>query len=170
MEKMWVGRVDFNMSKIFKFGISGAVNAVGQVSDDDSTTGNNTLLAPDFGIYLPSGFDIEGAWATGIIDKTFIEEFENKSYTVWDLSGRWKRFLDKPLEAWGGLSGFELAASYSGINSDVSTSDESRVYRGGFGIYFGKRTRLQSNFEYHEPADKNEDSFTTYRTNFTVNL
>lgn len=168
--KMWVGRVDFNLSKVVKVGVSGAVNQVGQASDSDTTTGNNTLLAPDFGIYLPSGIDIEGAIATGIIDKSFIEQFADKKYTVWNLSGRWKKFYKTALEAWGGLNGFELAASATGINSDVSTADESNVYKGGFGLYFGKRMRLQSNFEYHIPVAEGEDNFTTIRTNFTLNF
>ncbi|MFQ5583576.1 MAG: porin, partial [Calditrichia bacterium] len=142
--KMVVGRIDLNLSNVFKFGLSGAVNNVGTRTDTLNTAGNNTLIAPDFGIYLPAGIDIEGGIAFGEISKGFIEEFEDKKYTVWDVSGRWKTRFDQ-LEEWGGLSGVEVAAGISSINSDASSNDGTLFLKVGPGIYFGKNARLQSN-------------------------
>lgn len=165
--KMLVGRVDFNFSRVVKVGISGAINNVGTRTDTLNTAGNNTLIAPDFGLYLPAGIDIEGGIAFGEISKGFIEEFDDKKYTVWDVTGRWKTRFNE-LEEWGGLSGVELAAGISSINSDASKDDNTIFLKVGPGIYFGKNARLQSNLEIAIPPEG--DTHYTARSQFTFNF
>jgi hypothetical protein len=167
--KMWVGRVDYNFSDAFKVGLSGAINDVGIRTESLDKTGNNTLIAPDFGIYLPAGIDIEAGIAFGEISKGFIEEFDDKKYTVWDITGRWKTTFAK-MENLGGIDGFEIAAGVSGVNSDASNTDKSVEYRIGPAIYFGKKTRFQANFEVIDFADPNEDTNYAVRNQFTVNF
>jgi len=168
--KMLVARLDYNFSKIVKVGISGAINNVGTRTDSLDRTGNNTLIAPDFGIYLPAGFDVEGGIAFGEISKGFLEEFDNKEYTVWDVTGRWKKMFSTAIESLGGLNGVEIAAGISGVNSDASNTDKAVEIRFGPAIYFGKNTRLQTNFEILDPAAQNEDTNYAVRSQLTVNF
>jgi hypothetical protein len=114
--------------------------------------------------------DIEGGLAAGEISRGFLQELDDKKYTTWDLSGRWKKFLSKEIPEVGGLNGFEIAAGITGLNTDADNADASRVVRLGGGIYFGKRTRLQSNLEFFNPADEEADDFWSIRSQFTVNL
>jgi hypothetical protein len=167
--KMYVGRMDYNFSNAFKVGLSGVINNVGTRQDTLNTTGNNTLIAPDIGIYLPIGLDIEAGIAFGEISKGYVAEFDDKKYTVWDVTGRWKTTFAK-VENLGGIDGFEIAAGVSGVNSDASTGDKSVEYRIGPAIYFGKKMRLQANFEVIDFADPNENTNYAVRNQFTVNF
>ena len=168
--KMYSGRLDYSISDKVKFGLSGAVNFIGNEVDTLDNTGKNTVIAPDFGIYLPSGVDLEGGIAWGSISKSYIEVAENQNYIMGDLTGRWKKLLEEPLENWGGLSGFELAAGVSYIDIDSNELNQRNSYRFGPAVYFGKKSRLQVNAEVVEPAEKNEDPFWRIRSQFTVNF
>jgi hypothetical protein len=168
--KMYTGRLDFAASERVRLGVSGGVNYVGNEVDTLSNKGENTIIAPDFGVYLPSGFDLEGALAFGNISKSFIEEAENKNYVVMDLTGRWKKMFKSTLDNWGGLSGFEMAAGISYIDIESNELNQRNSYRFGPAAYFGKKTRLQVNAEIVEPAEKNEDVFWRIRSQFTVNF
>jgi hypothetical protein len=168
--KMYTGRIDYDVTKQLQVGLSGAVNFLGNELDSLSNEGKNTLIAPDFGLYLPSGFDLEGGIAFGSISKSFIEAAENKNYVVFDLTGRWKKMFKNTLEMWGGLSGFEIAAGYSFIDIDTNELNQRNSYRFGPAVYFGKKTRLQTNAEIVEPAEQNENVFWRIRSQFTVNF
>ena len=168
--KMYTGRLDYDFSDKVQVGLSGAVNFVGNEVDTLSNEGQNTIIAPDFGIYLPSGFDLEGGVAFGSISKSFIEQAENKSYVAADLTGRWTKTFKKELEYWGGLSGFEMAAGFSYIEIDDNELNQRNAYRIGPAIYFGKKSRLQVNAEIVDPAATNEDVFWRIRSQFTVNF
>ena len=152
--KMYTGRLDYSISEKIQLGLSGAVNFVGNDVDTLDNTGENTIIAPDFGIYLPAGIDLEGGLAWGSISSSYIEEAENQNYIAADLTGRWKKFLEEPIENWGGLSGFELAAGFSYIDIDNNDLNQRNAYRLGPAVYFGKKSRLQVNAEIVEPAEK----------------
>ena len=168
--KMYIGRLDYDLSDKVQVGLSGVVNFIGNEVDTLSNEGENTLIAPDFGIYLPSGFDLEGGIAFGSISKSFIEEAENKNFVAADLTGRWKKMFEKELEFWGGLSGFEIAAGISYIDVDTNELNQRNAYRFGPAVYFGKKSRLQVNAEIVDPADKEQDIFWRIRSQFTVNF
>jgi hypothetical protein len=168
--KMYTGRLDYAISQKVQIGISGAVNYVGNEVDTLNNEGENIIIAPDFGIYLPSGVDLEGGIAYGKISKSFIEEAENQNYVVADFTGRWKKILGEPLENWGGLSSFELAAGLSYIDIDSNDLNQRNSYRFGPAVYFGKKSRLQVNAEIVDPAEKNEDLFWRIRSQFTINF
>ena len=78
--------------------------------------------------------------------------------------------LINPARQWGGLSGFEIAAGVSYINTDSNELGERNSYRFGPAVYFSKKTRLQINLEIVDPAVKEEDMFWRIRSQFTVNL
>ena len=168
--KMYTGRLDYDFNQKVQVGLSGAINFVGNEVDTLSNEGQNTIIAPDFGIYLPSGFDLEGGVAFGSISKSYIEQAENKSYVAADLTGRWTKTFEEELEYWGGLSGFEIAAGISYIEIDDNELNQRNAYRLGPAVYFGKKSRLQVNAEIVEPAVKNEDVFWRIRSQFTVNF
>lgn len=168
--KMYSGRLNYEAANYLQLGVSGAINYLGNEVDTLDNSGENTLVAPDFGLYLPAGFDLEGAIGFGSISKSFIQEAENNSYVIVDLTGRWKKMFEKTLDNWGGLSGFEIAAGYSYIDIETNSLNQRNSYRFGPAIYFGKKARLQSNVEIVEPAEKNEDIFWRIRSQFTVNF
>jgi hypothetical protein len=168
--KMYVGRIDFDPTKSVKLGLSGALNYIGNEVDTLDNTGKNTTIAPDFGIYLPSGIDIEGGLAFGSISKSFLEELENQNYVLADITGRWKKMLKKSNENIGGLSGFEIAAGFSYIDTESNELNARNAYRLGPALYFGKKSRLQVNAEIVDPAEKREDIFWRIRSQVTVNL
>ena len=138
------------------------------MADTINNIGNNTVLAPDFGIYLPN-IDIEGGVAAGEISKSFLD-IEDQQYVVWDLSGRWKNFLAKENKSLGGFNGYEIAAGVSGVNTDASNSSERLTVRFGPGFYFGKNSRLQVNAEIVEPEESEASGFWRIRSQFTVNM
>jgi hypothetical protein len=168
--KMYAGRIDFNATKSVKLGLSGAVNYIGNKVDTLDNTGKNTTIAPDFGIYLPLGIDLEGGLAFGSISKSFLEELENQNYVLADITGRWKKMLKKSNDNFGGLSGFEIAAGFSYIETDSNELNQRNAYRLGPALYFGKKSRLQVNAEIVDPAVKGKDIFWRIRSQLTVNL
>ena len=168
--KMYVGRIDADINDRIKFGISAAVNDLGGKIDTVNNKGRNTIIEPDFGIYLPSGFELEGGAAFGSIAKSFIKSLNNQNYFVSDLTGRWTRMLPKPNESLGGLSGYEIAAGFSYIDIESNELNERNAYRFGPAIYFGKKSRLQVNAEIVSPAIRDDDTFWRIRSQFTINL
>jgi hypothetical protein len=168
--KMLTGRVDISLNKKVQLGLSGAVNQLGSRVDTLNNKGKNTVLAPDFGIYLPAGFDMEGGIAFGSISKSFIKALENQDYLIADITGRWKKMFTSPLNQWGGMSGFEIAAGVFYINIDSNELGERNSYRFGPALYFAKKTRLQTNLEIVDPVVKEEDMFWRIRSQFTLNF
>jgi hypothetical protein len=169
--KMYVGRMDYNFSDQFKVGISGAVNYVGSKVDTINNSGKNTLIAPDFGIYLPLGLQVEGGLAFGAINRAFFKgAVENQTYTIGNLSGRWRKIFKKESPEWGGLSGYELEAGYSFINLKNAEFEVRNSFAFGPAAYFGKKSRLQVNLELINPAVNNESNYWRIRSQFTVNL
>ena len=181
--KMFTGRLDFNLNKAFKIGVSGAANNLGnKIAGTDSTgsqvifddTGTNQVISPDFGIYL-GNFDVEGGIGFGKISKNFGKEVfdldltEDVDFTVADLTGRWKTKLSQSIATLGGVDAVEFAAGVSYINTRVEASNERLTYRFGPAIYFGSKTRLQVNGEFVDFTGDTK-SITRIRSQFTLNL
>ncbi len=171
--KMLVGRVDVDATKNVKIGISGAANNLGNEIGDADNTGAVTVIAPDFGVYLDSGFDIEGGIAFGNVSKDLlgVEDAHDRGFTVFDVTGRWKKKLDKKSENLGGLDAFELAAGFGRVDPDTDVdNDEESFFRFGPAVYFGSKTRLQLNGEIEMPSADGADSVFKIRSQLTVNL
>ncbi len=173
--KLLCGRVDLALNKQIQIGISGALNMLGNKVDTLGAvlldnTGNNTVLAPDFGFHLPSGIDIEGGMAFGKVSKHFLGTSEDENFLAADLTGRWKKFFAESDGNLGGLSGFEMAAGISYIDTGDSDLDKMYSYRVGPALYFGKKTRLQTNAEIIDSPMENEEVFWRIRSQFTVNF
>lgn len=168
--KMITGRIDVSLDKRVEIGLSGVINYLGNQVGSLSNKGKNVAIAPDFGIYLPAGLDIEGGMVLGTLNKYLVKAQDDQNYTLLDLTGRWKKMLGEPLNQWGGLMGFELAAGVSYIDTEANALGEKNSYRFGPALYFAKKTRLQTNLEIVEPAVENEDMFWRVRSQFTVNF
>ena len=168
--KLYSGRVDYTLNKQVEVAVSGAVNYVGNRIDTLNSTGKNWVIAPDFGIYLPAGIDIEGGLAYGSISKSYLEELDDQYYVIADVTGRWKKMLKESNKNLGGFSGYEIAAGISYIEIDSDEYNVRTSYKFGPALYFAKKTRLQVNAEIVDPSTKNEDIFWRIRSQFTVNL
>mgnify|MGYP005834115789 CR=1 FL=1 len=168
--KMWAGRVDVHFNKNVQLGLSGVVNYLGSEVGDLYNKGENIVVVPDFGIYLPSRFDLEGGVAMGSLSKYFIQTQEDEDFLAVDFSCRWKRIFAESLKKWGGLCGIELAASVSSIKCDANALGEKMSYRLGPAFYFAKKTRCQTNLEVVDPVNRDEEMFWQMRTQFTVNF
>lgn len=172
--KMYAGRLDYNFSEAIQAGISGVINDIGVHVDTINQSGQNTLIAPDIGIYLPNGIDIEVGVGYGEISKNFFQIFNDQTYYLVDLTGRWKKFYKKENAKWGGLNGFELAAGVSHINTQLKTENEElnerTTVRFGPGLYFAKKTRLQINGEFVDSKSDGQNNFWRIRSQFTVNF
>jgi len=172
--KMYTGRLDYNFSDAIQVGISGVINDIGVQSDTINQSGQNSLIAPDIGIYLPNGIDIEAGVGYGEISKSFFQIFNDQTYFLADVTGRWKKFYKKENAKWGGLNGFELAAGVSHINTQLKTDNEElnerTTVRFGPGVYFGKKTRLQVNGEFVDSKSNGKNNFWRIRSQFTVNF
>jgi hypothetical protein len=168
--KMWAGRFDLTRSKRYKLGISGAINYLGSRNDSLNNKGENLVIAPDFGIYLPIGFDLEGGIAFGTLSGGFLKTPDDVNFTLADLTGRWKKMFDRQYHQWAGLQGIEMALGFSYIDCDANAMGERNSYRFGPALYFSKKTRLQANLEIIEPAMEEEKVFWRIRSQFTVNL
>lgn len=88
--KMWAGRVDVNFNKHIQLGISGVVNYLGSQVGNLYNKGENIVVAPDLGLYLKSGFELEGGVALGALSKYFTKTQNDEKFSMIDLSGRWK--------------------------------------------------------------------------------
>ncbi|MBN2365014.1 MAG: hypothetical protein EH225_02700 [Calditrichaeota bacterium] len=167
--KMVTGRIDVGFSENLRMGISGAFNQTGHRLDTLDATGQNRVIAPDLGLYLPGGLDLEAAVGFGELNRYFIESAVDQSFTIADISARWKQMNEKPCDELGGLSGYEFAAGFSMIDLDDDFGSEISL-RFGPALYFGKQSRLQTNLELVDPARESEDSYWKIRSQFTVNL
>jgi len=177
--KMLVGRIDFNPSKQLQLGISAAVNYIGnEIASFDSlgnktvknTRGQNSVIAPDLGIYLPMGVDVEAGVAFGTITQNYLNTQDDVDFTGFDITGRWKTKLQNASASLGGLDGFEFAAGVSYLDTDFEIFADRLTVRLGPAFYFGKKTRLQINGEYVEPSNENTDNILRVRSQITVNL
>lgn len=169
--KMLSGRVNLAAGKAFQLGVSGVMNSLGNQIGDVDNTGSVTVIAPDFGVYLASGIDIEGGLALGSFSKDFLGSSEDISFQLFDVTARWKTKLSTPLQSLGGIDAFELAAGVSNIdpNTDLD-NDEVMYFRFGPAVYFGKNARLQVNGEIDQPAADELDSVLKVRSQLTINL
>jgi len=185
--KLVSGRINVPIGKTVQIGLSGAHNLYGNkiVKADtifQDNIGGVSAIAPDFGIYLPSGIDIEGGIVLGKSEDRFVllkgdepDKFSigigKVNFTMMDISGRWKGKFAQANSNSPGISGWELAAglSYLDPNSDVS-NDELLYLRFGPALHFGEKTRLQVNAEFSDPSDSGQESVFRLRSQFTVNF
>ncbi|MFZ0389599.1 MAG: porin [Calditrichia bacterium] len=169
--KLFTGRVNLAPSEVLEVGFSAAVNQLGYEAGNFDNTSTITAFAPDFGIYLPAGLDVEGGAAFGKFGKDFFGSNEDINYLIFDISGRWTRQFAEEMVQLAGMSAFELAAGFSRIdgNTDVDNNEYS-VVRFGPALYFGKHARLQVNGEIEMPAAENTDNVFLVRSQFTLNL
>jgi len=181
--KLFSGRVNYKIKKAAEIGLSFALNQLGnEISQYNlDSRGNVYVVAPDFGIYLPSGLDIEGGLAIGEISGDIYGssssglvisvETPDRMFNLADVTGLWKKILAKPLPQLGGLDGFGFAAGISYVDPDTDMDDnELMVYRFGPVFYFGKQFRLQINGEIENETDPDSDSVFKVRSQFTLNL
>ncbi len=178
--KMLAGRIDFNPGKQLQLGISAAVNYIGnEIAVFDSlgnktgvknTRGQNSVIAPDLGIYLPMGVDVEAGVAFGTITQNYLNTKDDVDFTGFDITGRWKTKLKSASTSLGGLDGLEFAAGVSYLDTDFEIFADRLTVRLGPAFYFGKKTRLQINGEYVEPSNENTDNILRVRSQITVNL
>ncbi|MEJ2543035.1 MAG: hypothetical protein P8Y99_03115, partial [Calditrichaceae bacterium] len=133
--------------------------------------GNVYVIAPDFGVYLPMGLEIEGGLAFGSVSKDLTGSADDEKFNLYDVTALWKQSLEKPLENLGGLDAFGFAGGISYIEPDTETDDnEMLVIRFGPVIYFGKQFRLQVNGEVERNAAPGSDDVFKIRSQFTLNL
>ncbi|KAA3598368.1 MAG: hypothetical protein DWQ06_11645 [Calditrichaeota bacterium] len=174
--KLITSRVNVPVGEMAEIGLSVGFAGLGAdfyTDDDDavvSNKGNGIFFAPDFGIKLPVGIDIEGGLAMGTIDKDVIGATDDQSFTVFDLTARWGTKFDT-IENFGGLDGFEFAAGFSSVepNSEIDDDEELSI-RFGPALNFGKKVRFQLNGEMTKPADKASDDTFAIRSQFTINF
>ncbi|GEM_PF-4920060 len=174
--KMWSARIEVKPTHIIHGGISAVVNSLGKKvnsppPDSPNNSGNIFLVAPDVGIYLPSGITIESGLALGKFTKEFLLTPNDIAFTLFDITGRWQHPLSSPVEELAGLSQVEFAAGFTFIEPDRDTAnDEQTVLRFGPAVYFGKNTRLQVNGEIENPAAPGENSIFKLRSQITLNF
>lgn len=177
--KMFAGRIDLNLSKALRFGVSGAINYLGnEITARDNqgnlvTTvnrGKNQAIAPDLGIYLPAELEIEAGAVFGTLTKYFAKASDDVDFSGLEVSGRWKTKLSHASQGLGGMDALEIAAGVSYLDTDFDYFPEKMNLRFGPAVYFGSKTRLQVNGEYVEPSNKNADAIFRVRSQVTVNL
>ena len=185
--KMVSGRINVPLGKTVQLGLSGAHNLYGNkiVKADtifQDNIGGIAAIAPDFGIYLPSGIDIEGGVVFGKSEDRFVvlkgdepDKFSlgigEVNFTMMDISARWKGKLAQANNNLAGVSGWELAAGVSYLDPDNDTSDDELLYlRLGPALRFGEKTRLQVNAELSQPSDSEKESIFRLRSQLTVNF
>lgn len=164
--KLITARLDVPVGKTLKVGVSGALQRAGRKIGADDNTGNITLVAPDFGLYLKAGqsqrIDIEGGLALGKIAGRLSDAGSDQSFTLFEVSGRWHKKLTSPRDDLAGLDAIEFAAGYSLVDEATSVS----AFRFGPAAYFGKHARLQINAE----IEDGDSSQFRIRSQFTVNF
>ena len=180
--KLFTGRINYAIKKIAEIGISVALNQLGnKISDLNlDNKGNVYVIAPDFGLYLPFGLEIEGGLAVGEIsgDLTsgsssgnIIINSKDKNFNLADVTALWKKSLDKPMEKFGGFDGYGFAAGISYIEPDTHTDDNELLsFRFGPVIFFGKQFRIQVNGEIEHLSAPDTDDIFKIRSQATLNL
>ena len=171
--KLFTARINVPIKKVAEIGLSFALNQLGNKIAEYgiNNEGNVYVIAPDFGLYLPVGIDIEGGAALGAISKDLTGASDDEMFRLFEISALWKQSLAKPLDKFGGLDGFGFAGGVSYIEPDTETDDnETMVYRFGPIVYFGKQFRFQVNGEYEDFSAPDTDSVFKIRSQFTLNF
>jgi hypothetical protein len=180
--KLFTGRINYAIKEVAEIGLSIALNQLGNqvASLDLDNRGNVYAVAPDFGVYLPLGLDIEGGLAFGKISGDLLSgsstgsvnmNFDDRSFNLADVTALWKKSLAGPVQQLGGLDGYGFAAGVSYIEPDTDTSDDEMInFRFGPVIYFGSQFKLQINGEVESYTDPDMDSVFKIRSQVTLNL
>lgn len=169
--KLFTGRVNVAAGKVIELGLSAAANQLGNKIGSGDTSGVVYAIAPDLGIYLKSGVDIEGGVAFGGISKDLIKTAEDRKFVVGDITGRLHIKLNEPNAALAGMDGIELAGGVSYIEPNTGVDkDEVLYFRFGPALDFGKHTRIQVNGEVAKPTADGADTFTVIRSQATINF
>lgn len=169
--KLFTGRVNVVASDVIELGLSAAANQLGNRIGSRDTSGTVYAIAPDLGIYLKQGVDIEGGIAFGGISKDLIKTADDQKFVVGDVTGRLHIKLNEPNAALAGLDGVELAGGVSYIEPNTGIDkDEVLYFRFGPALDFGKHTRIQVNGEIAKPTAEGADTFTVVRSQATINF
>ncbi len=169
--KLYTARINIPLAEAFQLGVSGVLNQRGnEVSAIGfDKMGNVTAIAPDFGIYLPVGFDVEGGVVLGSISKNLSGLTDNQDFFLFDVTGRIKSNLKNPVVSLAGLDAWEFAAGFSYVEPDKDLKDdELQVIRFGPAVYFGKHARVQVNGEIEDNAIS--DATFKVRSQLTINF
>lgn len=149
--RLYTARVSAPLTDIFDMGISVAVNELGSNGDALADPRRSIyVLAQDFAMRLAtddrSHLDLEGGVVFGSEEITGADD---RLFTLFDLTGRWHRPLDRAYSYLAGLDAYELAAGVTFLEPDTEISDNvTWILRGGPGLYFGQKVRLQLNGEW----------------------
>ncbi len=166
--KMVSGRLNAFLGKHFQVGISGVSNSLGVNVDSLDSRGTASLLAADFGVYLPLGLDVEGGLALGS-KSAELTGGTDQSFLLADITGRWRHRFKK--ENTGLVDALELAAGVSYVEPNADLADDESIHlRFGPAVYFGKHARFQVNGELAMPTAAGASSTFLVRSQFTLNL
>ncbi len=169
--KMVAARLTYPASEVVELGLSAVVNYLGSHTTVTNNLGPVYAIAPDFGIYLPGGLEVEGGLAIGAFSRQFIQSDEDRGFLAFDLSGRFRQKWAKPNANLAGLDGWELAAGIAFIDPDRQfEKDEKFYFRAGPALNFGKQVRFQINVEWQVPTDPEIDQSLFIRSQLGVNF
>ncbi|GAB4331772.1 MAG: hypothetical protein Kow0037_08620 [Calditrichia bacterium] len=169
--KMVSARLEGQLNDAIAFGLSAAFNRLGDKVNGADKSGMVRVVAPDFSYRPVENLELEGGAAFGKLDKNYLMSDEDAGFVLLDLTGRWSAKFQKEVEAFGGLSVWEIAAGISRVEpNDNLDGDDYLVYRFGPAVYFGKTTRLQINVEVEDYAASGAETITRIRSQLTVNL
>ncbi len=177
--KLLTGRANLLLNEHLQIGVSGAANRITATNQTPAGTaalsGTNTMIAPDFGIYLhrpssKSQVDIEGGLAYGALAKELFGATEGSHFLVADVSGRYTAKFEHANASLGGLDAVELAGGVSYVEPNNKAADESLVFRFGPAFCFGKSTRLQINGEVTKPVPEGAETVFQIRSQANFNF
>lgn len=177
--KSFTGRASLPVGEHVQIGVSGAANRFTAINQNQNSTavlsGTNTMIAPDFGIYLhPTSarnqVDVEGGLAYGALAKELAGTAEDVHFLVADITGRLTAKFEHAHANLGGLDAFELAAGVSYVEPNDKTDDESWVFRFGPALCFGKSARLLVNGEVTKPVPQGAESIFQIRSQANFNF
>ncbi len=169
--KLFTGRINVPVGDKFQVGVSAVASQDGNDIGGVDNSGTTTVIAPDFGLYLPVGekgvFDLEAGVALGSQSSDFTGRNSDNGFFLFDVTGRWGTKLNEPVTGFGGMDGFELAAGYSIVDLDFGGKVSTLRFGPAFG--FGKQTRLQINAEIENEDGVDESEF-KLRSQITFNF
>lgn len=173
--KLFSGRINVYPTEVFQIALSGAVNQLGTHIGGMDHTGIIYAIAPDFGVYLESGLDVEGGVALGKISKELEplldEPNKNQQFMVGDVTACLHLPFSQPNTALAGMDGVEIAAGISYIEPNSNIDKDETIYlRVGPAFNFGKHTRIQVNGELAESTAEGAESFLIIRSQATFNF
>lgn len=177
--KSFTGQANLLLNEHVQIGVSGAANRVTARNQTPAGTtalsGTNTMIAPDFGIYLhrpssKSQVDIEGGLAYGALAKELLGAAEGSHFLIADVTGRYTAKFEHANAGLGGLDAFELAGGVSYVEPNDKADDESLVFRFGPAFCFGKSTRLQINGEVTKPVPEGAETVFQIRSQANFNF